>query len=125
MRPLSFAQALNLGLQPREYGTSVPEGEYIARLDFRIWGNSVNLHCFFTHMETGENAGEPAEVWRAQGAVRALLDTITPRDAGYRLYYFQQGNALVVLLCGGDKTWTTKTRSFRACAPIPPSRRII
>lgn len=32
-----------------------------------------------------ENAGEPADMWRAQGAaraVRALLDTITPRDAG-------------------------------------------
>lgn len=23
---------------------------------------------------------------------------------GYRLYYFQQGDALVVLLCGGDKS---------------------
>lgn len=54
MKALSFAQALSLGFQPREYGTSVPEGEFIARLDFRIWGKSVNLRCFFTHMETGE-----------------------------------------------------------------------
>lgn len=54
MKALSFAQALNLGLQPREYGASVQEGEFIARLDFRMWGKSVNLRCFFTNMETGE-----------------------------------------------------------------------
>lgn len=54
MKALSFAQALNLGLHPREYGASVPEGEFIARLDFRMWGKSVNLCCFFTNMEIGE-----------------------------------------------------------------------
>lgn len=54
MKTLSFAQALNLGFQPREYGAFVPEGEFIARLDFRIWGKSVNLRCFFTHLETGD-----------------------------------------------------------------------
>ena len=54
MKTLSFAQALNLGLQPREYGTFVSEGEFTALLNFRIWGKSVNLRCFFIHMETGE-----------------------------------------------------------------------
>lgn len=53
MKALSFTQALSLGFQPREYSTSVPEGEFVARLDFRMWGKSVNLRCFFTHMETG------------------------------------------------------------------------
>lgn len=54
MKILSFAQALSLGFQPRKYGTSVPEGEFIARLDLRMWGKSVKLRCFFTNMKTGE-----------------------------------------------------------------------
>lgn len=54
MKPLPFAQGLNLGLQPHEYGTPVPKGEFLARLDFRMWGKSINLRCFFTYMETGQ-----------------------------------------------------------------------
>lgn len=32
---------------------------------------------------------------------------------GYRMYYFQQGDALVILLCGGDKS-SQKTDLDRA-----------
>lgn len=54
MNPLSFAQALRLGFQPREYGASVPEGVFEACLDFRMWGKSIGLRCFFSHLETEE-----------------------------------------------------------------------
>lgn len=54
MRELSFAQALNGGFEPREYKADVPVGTITARLDFRMWGKSVNLRCFFTNMKTSE-----------------------------------------------------------------------
>ena len=54
MGALSFAQALSLGFEPREYGTDVPVGEITARFDFKMWGKSVNLRCFFTNAETGK-----------------------------------------------------------------------
>lgn len=71
MKALSFAQALSLGFQPREYGTSVPEGEFIARLDFRMWGKFVNLRCFFTHMKTGNKFSLSA--YRSQSGKRHIV----------------------------------------------------
>lgn len=54
MSVLSFAQALNSGFEPRECATTVSAGEITARLDFRMWGKSVNLRCFFTNADTDE-----------------------------------------------------------------------
>lgn len=89
MSTLSFAQALNLGLQPREYDAVVPVGEFFATLDFRVWGKSVNLRCFFTHQETGEkftlsafrsHFGEDHIVQRPDGQTRKAY---APEDGSF------------------------------------------
>ena len=89
MKALSFAQALNLDLQPREYVASVPEGVFTARLDFRIWGKSVNLRCFFTRSETGDkftlsafrsHFGEDHIVQRPDGQTRKAY---APEDGSF------------------------------------------
>jgi len=54
MGVLSFAEVVKSGLEPREYDAVVPVGGITARLDFRMWGKSVNLRCFFTNLESGE-----------------------------------------------------------------------
>jgi putative addiction module killer protein len=50
---------------------------------------------------------------------------------GYRVYYGQQGNALILLLCGGDKRTQAKDivnaqaywKDYQARAPKPTVRR--
>lgn len=48
MGPLSFNKALEMGKEPRDYNWKVPAGDYEGVLDFRVWGKSVNVQCFFT-----------------------------------------------------------------------------
>ena len=60
MGVLSLAQALSSGFEPRDYDAAAPVGEVTARLDFRMWGKSINLRCFFTNLESGEKFSLPA-----------------------------------------------------------------
>ena len=52
MRAYSFRQALNAGCEPREYKEFQLEGEADAFLDFRIWGKTPCLHCYFSEFST-------------------------------------------------------------------------
>lgn len=54
MRALTYDQAVELGLEPRDYAYEPVIGEFEAVLDFKVWGKSVNLQCFFTVPTTGE-----------------------------------------------------------------------
>jgi hypothetical protein len=54
MRALTYDQAVELGLEPREYAYEPVIGEFEATLDFKVWGKSVNLQCFFSVLPTGE-----------------------------------------------------------------------
>lgn len=54
MRALTYDQAVELGLEPRDYAYEPVVGEFEATLDFKVWGKSVNLQCFFTVPATGE-----------------------------------------------------------------------
>lgn len=54
MRALTYDQAVEMGLEPRDYAYDPVIGEFEAVLDFKVWGKSVNLQCFFTVPETGE-----------------------------------------------------------------------
>lgn len=86
MGVLSFADVVKSGLEPRKYDAAVPVGELIARLDFRMWGKSVNLRCFFTNLESGEkfslsafrtHRGEHHYTLRASGKE---ISAYTPED---------------------------------------------
>lgn len=54
MRAMTYEQAVELGLEPRDYAYEPVCGEFEAVLDFKVWGKSVNLQCFFTATATGE-----------------------------------------------------------------------
>ena len=60
MRGYSFRQAIDAGCEPRSYDSPVPEGECLARLDFKMWGKQGALRCFFTELETGAKFSLPA-----------------------------------------------------------------
>lgn len=49
--------------------------------------------------------GNPGDVRPAGGGVSELRIDYGP---GYRVYYVQRGTALIVLLCGGDKSTQNK-----------------
>lgn len=51
MRAYSFRAALDAGLEPREYSDEVPIGTFKAHLDFKIWGESPCLRCFFSNTD--------------------------------------------------------------------------
>jgi len=76
MRAFSFAQALAAGHEPRQYRDYVLEGEAKAVLDFKMWGSSDCLRCFFTELETG-NKFSLAAYARNSGEKNGRY---TPRD---------------------------------------------
>jgi hypothetical protein len=45
-RAFTYGQAIEMGLEPKEYIREVPKGEYILKLKFKIWGSNC-LHCYF------------------------------------------------------------------------------
>lgn len=49
--------------------------------------------------------GNPGDVAPVGGGVSELRLNVGP---GYRVYYLQDGDALVLLLCGGDKSTQSK-----------------
>lgn len=53
MRAFSFIQAISAGHNPRLYRDYILEGGTAATLDFKIWGESACLRCFFTEFVTG------------------------------------------------------------------------
>ena len=55
-RGYSFRGAIEYGLEPREYRSMLHEEpmEVEALLDFKIWGKSPCLTCYFRNIRTGE-----------------------------------------------------------------------
>jgi len=55
-RGFSYTSAVNSGFEPREYKSMLHENPMTAEalLDFKIWGKSPNLTCFFRNIRTGE-----------------------------------------------------------------------
>ncbi len=55
---LSWKQALEADHTPNEYSfraTDIPEGSYLATLDFKIWAKKANaVSCYFTKANSGE-----------------------------------------------------------------------
>jgi hypothetical protein len=45
--------ALDAGLEPRDYQAKPPVGKIIAHLDFKMWGKTPVLRCFFTDQKDG------------------------------------------------------------------------
>ena len=74
MRAMTYDQAVEAGLEPQEYDYEAPEGEYEAVLDFKVWGKSVNLQCFFTALDTDD-------MFRIS-AFRGNTTRYTPKDGG-------------------------------------------
>jgi len=53
-RAFSYDKAIAAGLEPRDYDWQhPPEGSWIGRLDFKVWGQAANLVCYFTEISTG------------------------------------------------------------------------
>jgi len=82
MRALTYEQAVEDGLEPREYSYEPILGEYLARLDFKVWGKKLNLQCFFTIPGTGER-------FRIS-AFRTDTPRYTPRDG--EIDFSEEGN---------------------------------
>ena len=60
-----------------------------------------------THRSADPDAGRPTrrrEPRQCRGDRQRALGATDPSWPGYRVYYWQQGDLLVVLLCGGDKS---------------------
>jgi putative addiction module killer protein len=56
-------------------------------------------------------AGNPGRFRNLDGVLSELKIDIGP---GYRVYYTQRANVLILLLCGGDKLRSAKTLRSRA-----------
>jgi hypothetical protein len=54
-RAFTFRQTIGAGYEAREYNKDIKEGTFIAALDFKIWGNSNNLRCFFSRTNPERN----------------------------------------------------------------------
>lgn len=54
----SWKQALRAGCEPRDYPYAkeeVPQGQFNARLDFKIWAKkAIGINCYFTCVESGK-----------------------------------------------------------------------
>ncbi len=54
---LTWRTALDKGLEPRLYpyaAMDIPTGEFVARLDFKIWSKrAYTISCYFTETATG------------------------------------------------------------------------
>ena len=74
-RALSYNAAVESGLEPGSYKSKdVPEGVWVARLDFKVWSNQPaagNLRCYFTSL--ADNC-------------RYLLSAFRPKQPGSRRY---------------------------------------
>jgi putative addiction module killer protein len=89
-----------MSLQVREYATTVgrrPFGDWFAAL-----GDALGKRAVAARIARLQ-AGLRGEDRRRRG-VRARVQT----GPGYRVYCAQDGNALVLLLCAGDKPSQTK-----------------
>tara|TARA_B100000614_G_C14550499_1_gene493795 strand:+ start:1300 stop:1632 length:333 start_codon:yes stop_codon:yes gene_type:complete len=76
MRGHSFSSAIESGLEPRDYEQNdIREGEYVGVLDFKIWGKSPCLHCYFT-LTNGD---------------KIKLTTFKPRKSSENIYTAQDG----------------------------------
>ena len=55
-RAYSFTGAIEYGLEPKAYRSRLHEEPMSseALLDFKVWGKSPNLTCFFQNIRTGE-----------------------------------------------------------------------
>ena len=53
MQAFTFAQVIAAGRDPEFYPALNQEGESTAVLDFKMWGESACLRCFFTSRDTG------------------------------------------------------------------------
>jgi putative addiction module killer protein len=74
------------------------------RVPFREWyeslrdrGAQLRIDARLAHVRAG-NSGKCRTV--GEGVTELILDF----GPGYRIYYGQVGNAIVILLCGGDKS---------------------
>ena len=54
IRGLSFTSAIRSGLRPYEYKSAVAASCMEAILDFKIWGKTPCLGCYFRDISTGE-----------------------------------------------------------------------
>lgn len=83
---------------------------YVARIDgLRDLAGRARIQARVERLATG-NPGS----WRdLKGGLCELKIDVGP---GYRVYYTQRGNVLIVLLCGGDKS--TQRRDIRAARQL-------
>uniref|UniRef100_UPI004049B9D6 hypothetical protein n=1 Tax=Fulvivirga sp. TaxID=1931237 RepID=UPI004049B9D6 len=84
---LSWNQALEQGLEPREYSwKDVPTGEYQATLDFKIWAkNAVAVSCYFTKIDSNEKI--QLTVYRTHTDREYILDGVDFRDSPTNVAY--------------------------------------
>lgn len=75
---LSWNQALEQGLNPRDYSyrkEDVPLGEYIASLDFKIWAkDATGVSCYFTKVDTDQKI--LLTVYRTHDTREYILDGV-------------------------------------------------
>lgn len=92
---------MQIGFQVKEYltqGGKNPYREWLGTLDTSI---QQRIQARVLRLESG-NLGDSKVV--GEGVFEARLDF----GPGYRLYYGREGQTLVLLLCGGDKSTQRK-----------------
>ena len=85
MRAYSFRGALEAGLEPGAYQAEPPLGSFKARLDFKVWGKTPVLRCFFTDANGRKFsliATDPKDGSRRYTPKDGILDISAPEATG-------------------------------------------
>lgn len=61
------------------------------------------------HPSAGKNSGpyfaaNPRQSGRCEAVGQGISEMRIAHGPGYRVYYLRRGEAIIILLCGGDKT---------------------
>jgi putative addiction module killer protein len=112
-------------VEVREYQTAegkIPLTEWLSR--FRDGATRARIVARIDRLKAGLFGD-----WKSVGG--GVCELRIDHGPGFRVYYGQEGNTLILLLCGGDKSTQAKDieiahaywKDYKARSPKPPVQR--